>query len=68
MAAPTAALLVLLTAASMAVPKGDATVEPKVASTGKRMAGVKVGPLVADSAVDWAETRAVQRGDAKVEH
>jgi hypothetical protein len=68
MAAPTAALLVLLTAASMAVPWGDATVEPMVASTGRRMAGVTVGTKAADSAVDWAETRAAQRGDAKVEH
>ena len=32
------------------------------------MAGAKVGTKVADSAVDWAETRAAQRGDAKVEH
>jgi hypothetical protein len=56
------------TAAMLAVEKVEPMVERMVASTGRRMAGAKVGTKVADSAVDWAETRAAQRGDAKVEH
>ena len=56
------------TAARLAAETVEPMVARMVASTGRRMAGAKVVSKVADSAVDWAETRAAHRGDAKAEH